>query len=151
MERIGWVHCEKFQRDFVARTFARSARFAPSFARQPNSPKCTQMVRNAPKLEFMVQRGGTGALGAKNSDTTSWHELFSLIAPVQPKLLRVLYSNEMIPNAPKHQETHQNKCLGSNEVDQVCSLQKCPTRLRWPNLCINCTNSACFAPSFVQQ
>ena len=26
-----------------------SARFAPSFVRQPNSPKCTQMVRNAAK------------------------------------------------------------------------------------------------------
>ena len=29
-----------------------------------------------------------------------------------------------IPNAPKHYETHQNMSLGSNGVDQVCSLRK---------------------------
>ena len=86
----------------------------------------------------MVQRGGTGALGAKNSDTTSWHELFSLIAPVHPKLLSVLYINKMIRNAPEHYETHQNLSLGSNGVDQVRSLQKCPMRLRGPNFCVNC-------------
>src|SRR6185312_14682400 len=32
-----------------------SARFAPSFLRQPNHPKCTQMVPNSPKHEFRVQ------------------------------------------------------------------------------------------------
>ena len=32
-----------------------SARFSPSFVRQPNVPKCTQMVRNSPKHEFSVQ------------------------------------------------------------------------------------------------
>ena len=32
-------------------TFCTSlARFAPSFVRQPNGPKCTQIVRNAPKF-----------------------------------------------------------------------------------------------------
>ena len=30
----------------------------------------------------------------------------------------------MIPNAPKHYETHKNKSLGSNGVDWVHSLQK---------------------------
>ena len=29
-----------------------SARFAPSFVRQPNGPECTQMVQNAPKRQF---------------------------------------------------------------------------------------------------
>ena len=52
-----------------------SARFAPSFVRQPNGPKCTQMVRNAPKHEFRVQWGGSGAFVVNNSDATSWHEL----------------------------------------------------------------------------
>ena len=52
-----------------------SARFAPSFVRQPNGSKCTKMVRNAPKHEFRVQWGGSGAFIAKNSDATSWHEL----------------------------------------------------------------------------
>ena len=52
-----------------------SAYFAPSFVRQPNGPKCTKIVRNAPKHEFRVQWGGSCALVAKNSDATSWHEL----------------------------------------------------------------------------
>ena len=43
-----------------------SARFAPSFVRQPNGPKCTQMVLNSPKHEFRVQWGGSGAFVAKN-------------------------------------------------------------------------------------
>ena len=39
-----------------------SARFAPSFVRQPNGPECTQIVRNAPKCQFRVQWGGSGSL-----------------------------------------------------------------------------------------
>ena len=31
-----------------------SARFAPSFVRQPNGPECTQIVRNAPKRQFRI-------------------------------------------------------------------------------------------------
>ena len=52
-----------------------SSRFAPSFVRQPNGPECTQIVRNAPKYQFRVKWGGSGAFIAKNSDATSWHEL----------------------------------------------------------------------------
>src|SRR6185295_10743453 len=52
-----------------------SARFAPSFVRQPNGPKRTQMVRNAQKRQFKVKCGGSGAFVAKNSEATSWHEL----------------------------------------------------------------------------
>ena len=51
-----------------------SAHFAPSFVRQANSPKCIQIVRNIAKCQFRVQRGGSRAFVAKNSDTTSWHE-----------------------------------------------------------------------------
>ena len=53
-----------------------SACFAPSLVRQPNGPKCSQMVQNAAKLEFRVQWGGSGAFIVKNSDAISWHELF---------------------------------------------------------------------------
>ena len=53
--------------------------FAPSFIRQ--LPKCNQMVQNAPKHEFRVQWGGSGAFVAKNSDATSWHEHFATKAP----------------------------------------------------------------------
>ena len=57
------------------------ARFAPSFVSQPNGPKCTKIVRNAPKHEFRVQWGGTGAFVAKNSDAASWHELLHQFGP----------------------------------------------------------------------
>ena len=50
-------------------------RFASSFVRQPNGPECTQIVRNAPKRQFRVQWGGSGAFVTKNSDATSWHKL----------------------------------------------------------------------------
>jgi hypothetical protein len=52
-----------------------SARFAPSFVRQPNCPERTQIVRNAPKHRFRVQWGRSGAFVAKNFNATSWHEL----------------------------------------------------------------------------
>jgi hypothetical protein len=52
-----------------------SARFAPSFVREPNGPECTQIVQNAPKCQFRVQWGGSSTFVAKNFDTTSWHEL----------------------------------------------------------------------------
>ena len=44
---------------------------------------------------------------------------FTLIAPVQPILHRVSCSNEMVPNAPKPDETHQNMSLGSDGMDSV--------------------------------
>ena len=128
---VGCVRCEKFRRDYVARTFAlvrpvlhrvscgnqtvpnapkwykthqnfslgsngldrvcslrkiptrlrgtnvctSSARFAPSSVRQPNGPKCTQIVQNAAKRQFRVHWGGSGAFISKNSEATSWHEL----------------------------------------------------------------------------
>ena len=50
---------KKFGRDVMVRTFALvSARFAPSFVRQPKGPECTKRVRNAPKRQFRVQWGG---------------------------------------------------------------------------------------------
>src|SRR6185503_5381730 len=101
--------------------------FALSFVRQPNGPKCTQMVRNTPKHVFRVQWGGSGAFVAKNSDTSLCHELLHA-------------------NAPKWYEMHQNMSLGSNGVDRVGSLRKILTRLRGTNFCIS---SARFAPSFI--
>ena len=46
-----------------------------SFARQPKDPESTQIVRNAPKRQFRVQWGGSGAFIAKISDATSLHKL----------------------------------------------------------------------------
>jgi hypothetical protein len=44
---------------------------------------------------------------------------FALIALVRPVLHRVSCSKEMIPNAPKHYETHQNLSLGTNGLDRM--------------------------------
>ena len=78
------------------------------------------------------------------------HRDFVLIALVHPVLHRVSCSYEMITNAPKQYETHQNMSLGSNGVDQVRWLRKITKRLCGTNFCINCTSSVCFAKSFMQ-
>ena len=44
-------------------------------------------------------------------------QTFALITSVQYVLQQVSCSYEMIPNATKHYEMHQNMNLGSNGVD----------------------------------
>ena len=114
-----------------------------------NDPKCTQTLWNAPKHEFRVQWDGLSAFFVKKLQCDFVARTFALSAPVHPVLHQVC-SYETIPNAPKHYETHQNMSLGSNGVDQVCSLRKITTWLRGTNFCINCTSSHRFAPSFMQ-
>ena len=60
-------------------------------------------------------------------------------------------SNERLPNAPKHYETHKKRSLGSNWVYRVHSLRKLPMRFHATNLCINSTILAHFASSFMQE
>ena len=82
-----------------------SARFAPSFVSQPNGPKCTKIVRNAPKHEFRVQWGGTGAFVVKNSDNASWHELLHHFGPFSSSFVSQLNGpkcTKILWNAPKH-------------------------------------------------
>ena len=93
---IGCVRCEKFRRDFVAWTECCNA---------TNCPKCTQIVRNAPKHEVMVQKGGSGAFVAKNSETTSWHELLHHFGPFCTEFCRQpngTKCTQIVWNAPKH-------------------------------------------------
>ena len=75
---------------------------------------------------------------------------FALIAPFQLILHRVSCSNEMVPNAPKHYETHQNMSLGSDGVDWAALLQKILTQLCGLKFCITCNSSARFDPSIVK-
>ena len=82
-----------------------SVRFAPSFVRQPNGPKCTQIVRNAPKHQFRVQWGGLGVFVAKNSDTTSWHELLHLLGPFCTEFRKATKRSKMHPNSMKRTKT----------------------------------------------
>jgi hypothetical protein len=74
----------------------------------------------------------------------------ALITPVWHILQQVSCSTETVPNAPKQKETHQNMSLGSNGVDQECSLRKILTRHRGTKFCINCTSLARYAPCFMQ-
>ena len=76
---------------------------------------------------------------------------FALIAPVQPILHRISCSNEMVRNAPKPYETHQNMRLGLDGMDSVVLLQKILTQLCGLNFCINYNSSACFEASIVKQ
>src|SRR6185312_3681019 len=71
-----------------------SAHFAPSFVKQPNSPECTQIVRNATKCQFQVRWGVSGTFVAKNSNATSWHELLHKFGRFAPSFLRQ-------PNGPE--------------------------------------------------
>src|SRR6185503_1451683 len=92
MGRIGCFSCEKFRWDFVAGTFAPVlSRFAPSFVRQPNSRKCTQIVENKPKHEFRIQWGESGTFVAKKF---RWGVVWQ---PKSPKCTQI------VRNAPKHE------------------------------------------------
>src|SRR6185369_10219069 len=82
-----------------------SSRFATSFITQPNGPKCVQLVRNAPKHQFRVQWGGSGAFVAKNSDATSWHEILHMFGPSCTKVHNPSKPSQMHPNSTKHTKT----------------------------------------------
>ena len=60
---VDWVRSlKKIPTQLHGTNFCNSlAYFTPSFVRQPNGLKCTQIVGNATKHEFRVQWGGSGA------------------------------------------------------------------------------------------
>ena len=139
---MGWircVHCENVRRNFVGRTFALIApiqtilHWVYFVALSLGSTRwigcvCCEKIRR----DFVART-------------------FALIAPVQPILHRVSCSNEIVPNAPKHYETHQNMSLGPDGVDRVDLLQKILTQLCGLNFWINFNSSARFEPSIVKQ
>jgi hypothetical protein len=61
---------------------------------------------------------------------------FALIALVGRVLHQGKCSSEMVPNAPKQKETHENMSLGSNGVDRDRSLWKILTRHRGTNFAL---------------
>ena len=120
-----------------------SACFAPSYVRQPNGPESTQKVRNAPKYEFRVQWGGSATL-RKIPTRLRGMNFCTSSACFASSFVRQQNSPEctqIVRNAPERE-------FWVNEVDQVRSLRKIPTRLRGTNFC---TGSARCAPSFVRQ
>ena len=115
MECIGCVRCEKSRRHFVAQTFALIAPVHPVLHRVSCS---YETIPNAPKY-YKGQMGWIRCVRCKKSRSHFVARTIALIAPIHPILHRVSCSYEMIPNAPKHYETHQNMSLGSNGVDLV--------------------------------
>ena len=82
-----------------------SPRLAPSFVSQPNAPQCTKIVRNAPKHEFRVQWGGSGAFIAKIFEATSWHKLLHQFGPFCTEFRKATKRARMHPNSMKHTKT----------------------------------------------
>ena len=150
---IRCVRCEKLQRDFMARTFLLIEPVQYVLQQVSCSYESSQIHPNTTKRTETLVLGPMGWIGSVRCEKF-WYDFIArtsvLIAPVQHVLYPVSCSNETLPNAPKHYETHQNMSLRSNGVDRVPSLRKIPMRLRGKNFCINCTGSARFAPSFVQ-
>src|SRR6185503_19363491 len=81
---VDWVHSLRKNSTQVRGTnfCTSSARFAPSFVRHPNSPECTQIVRNAPKCQLTVQWGGSGPFVAKKFQRDFVARTFALVRPV---------------------------------------------------------------------
>ena len=149
MRWIGCVRCEKFQCDFVARTFTP---VLPIFDQVLRANQQSQLHKYSMKQTKIWVLGPMGWIGYVRCEKF-WCDFvartFALIAPIQPILYQTLCSNETIQNAPKHYEMQQYLSLGSNGVGRVHSLRKIPKRLHGTNLCINCTCSTRLAPSFV--
>ena len=151
MEWVGCIRCEKFRCDFVAQTCA-LIQFNPFCTEFRVVMKHYQMHPNTTRRTNTWVYGPMGWIGSVHCEKFRCDfvaRTCALIAPVRPVLHRVLCSNEILPNTPKHYETHQNMSLGSNGVDQVRLLRKIPMWLRGKNFCINYTSSTHFAPSFV--
>src|SRR6185312_7552883 len=82
-----------------------SVHFVPSFVRQPNGPKCTQIVGNTPKHQFTVQWGGSDVFVAKNSDTTSWYKLLHYIGQFCTEFRKATKRSRMHTNRMKRTKT----------------------------------------------
>ena len=152
---MGWidsVHYVKFRCDFMARTSALIAPVQPILHRVSCSNKT---LPNAPKhyethTNMSLGSNGVGQVHSLRKIAKRLHDTNLCInCTCSTHLHQVSCSNEALPNAPKHYETHQNMSLWSNGVDRVRSLRKIPMRFQGTNLCINCTSSTRFAPSFV--
>ena len=117
MEWVGCIRCEKFQNDFMAQTCALIAPVQPVLHRVscsnetlPNAPKHYERHQNMSLWSNEVDR----VCSLQKILMRFMARTCALIAPVQPVLHRVSCSNEILPNTPKHYETHTNMSLGSN-------------------------------------
>jgi hypothetical protein len=134
---IGCVRYEKFQRDFMARTFALIAPVRPLLHRVSCINK---IVPNALKQYDTHRNINLGSNGVdwvhslRKIPRDFMSQTFELIAPIQHILHRLSCNNKMVPNSPKHYETHQNMSLGSDGVDRLLSLQKKSYATSWDEI-----------------
>ena len=113
-----------------------SARFAPSFVRQPNGP-------NAPKWYEIHQNVSLGSNGVDR--VRLFRKIWTRLRGTNFCTSSARFAPSFVrqPNVPKHTQIVQKA-----PKHQVRSLRKIPTRLRSTNFC---TSSVRFPPSFVRQ
>src|SRR6185503_13285439 len=110
---IGCVRCEKFRRDFVAQTFALvSARCAPSFVRQLNGPKCSDLVRNTPKRHFRVQWVDQVCSLRKIPTRLRGTNFCTSFGPFRTEFRKATKQLRMHPNCMKHTKTSVYGLMG---------------------------------------
>ena len=114
----------------------------------------SETVPNAPKRKETHQNMSLGSNGVDRERslrkimTRLRGTNFYINCTSRRILHQVSWSSETDPNAPKRKETHQNMRLGSNCMDRERSLFIL-TGHHGTTFCINCTNLARFAASFV--
>ena len=87
----------------------RSARFPPSFIRQPNGPECTQIAQNAPKRQFRVNGLDRVRLLRKSPMRLCGTNFCTSSARYAPSFVRQPNGPEctqMVRNAPKQHPIH---------------------------------------------
>ena len=83
-----------------------SPRFAPSFVRQPNGPKCTQIVRNAPNIN-LESNGVDQVRSLRKIPTrlraTNFCTSLARFAPSFVRQTKCPKCTQIVQNAPKYQ------------------------------------------------
>ena len=137
---MGWIACvccQKFQCEFVARTFTLIAPVQPISHRVSC---CNETIQNASKHyktnQFMsLASNGVDRVRLLRKSLMQFRGTnFFINWTSSTHFAPSFVSNQMIPNAPKWYKTNQNMSLGSNGVDPVHSLRKILTRLRGTNI-----------------
>ena len=113
---IGCIRCEKFRRDFVARTFALvSTRCSLSFVRQLNGPECTQIVRNTPKRHFRAQWVDQVRSLRKIPTRLRGTNFCTSFGPFRTEFCKATKRSRMHPNSTKDAKTSVYGAMGCIE------------------------------------
>ena len=127
-----------------------SAHFAPSFMQKRNGPKCTQTLQKHNKRWVLGPMGWIRCVRCENIPHNFAARTYALIAPVRPIVHWVYCRNK---NNPKCTQTLRNATKDEFRVQWGgldAFVVKTSDAIRGTNICINCTSSAHFAPSFMQ-